>query len=360
MTTMAITVPGRLRVYVLALALTIFVATTVCASPSGFGHKAILNERAASILAGGFDAEQRRAYHDGLVYLRSVHSVLCGFTIAQVIGEGRVHHAPMPPPPPSSSTADSSADSSFNPGIFIVLGLVVLLTVWLLRGSKKASVANTTTEATIAEATSGVLQPFDSMPIAQHSDERFYLSCGEAQLIAEHHHARYVGGYGGFSFRVARGVYARTGASRGRRVDSVTVDVDDTGALYASNQRIVFVGSQRTIDIPLSRVVNIDAYTDGFKINRSNESAIVIRTGRATTAIVLRRIVAGDIVDPKVAEKDFLEKRAALLKEANVVFAEAQKQHAAGLMSDAHFQKASEAIDGFRRRATSKPPVPES
>jgi hypothetical protein len=197
------------------------------------------------------------------------------------------------------------------------------------------------------------------VPIAQHKDERFYLSCDVAQLIAEHHHARYVGSYGGFSFRVARGVYAKTGASRGRRVDSVTLDVDDTGALYASNQRIVFVGSRRTIDVPLSRVVNIDAYTDGFKINRSNGSAIVIRTGRATTAIVLRRIFAGEIVDPKVAEKDFLEKRAALLEEATVVFAEAQKKHAAGLMSDADFQKASEALDQFRRRATSKPPVPE-
>src|SRR5450759_4638915 len=107
MTTMAITVSWRPRAYVLALALTIFVATTVCASPSGFGHKAILNERAASIIAGGFDAEQRRAYHDGLVYLRSVHAVLGGFTIAQVIGEGRVHHAPTPPPPPSKPSSSS-------------------------------------------------------------------------------------------------------------------------------------------------------------------------------------------------------------------------------------------------------------
>ncbi len=326
------------------------------ASPTGFAHKAVANEASASVLAGGFDPEQRRVYHDGLSYIRSAHLPIGAYTIGEVIRNGRVSHSIHEPP---LTQPDDSSGSALGLGMFLLVGVGALLFfARMFRKVEKTSTvdAYAAAEQWMKEATSGILKPFASVPIAQHRGERFYLDSSDAHLIAEHRHAEYVGASGGLSFRVAPGLYARTGRSRGRRVDHVTVGVDDRGPLYASNQRIVFVGQRHTIEIPLAKVIAIDAYKDGLKINRANGKAVVLRTGVPTTAVVLRRILAGDVFDPQAAEKDFLEKRAALVEEANIAFTDAKKKHDAGQMSDQEYRQLADAFDKFQERAKSKPP----
>ena len=61
--------------------------TDATATPRGpgFNHKAVANERTASKLGGGFDADQRDLYHRGLEHIYNIHGHIGSYTIGAVI-----------------------------------------------------------------------------------------------------------------------------------------------------------------------------------------------------------------------------------------------------------------------------------
>ncbi|MBW4008562.1 hypothetical protein HG532_00765 [Moraxella osloensis] len=67
---------------------------------------------------------------------------------------------------------------------------------------------------------------------------------------------QYVGGSSGVSFRVAKGVSFRVGASRGRSVSERGTVITDNGSLTITNKRIVFVGANKTITIKLENLAH--------------------------------------------------------------------------------------------------------
>jgi hypothetical protein len=69
--------------------------------------------------------------------------------------------------------------------------------------------------------------------------------------------------YGGPSIRIAKGLWWRFGESRGISESHDELRAIDVGTLLLTNQRIVFVGSQRTSSVPLEKVINIEGYSDG-------------------------------------------------------------------------------------------------
>jgi hypothetical protein len=82
------------------------------------------------------------------------------------------------------------------------------------------------------------------------------------------------GGYGyqGVSFRIAKGVRYSTGVGRKPRVTTHTeVQVDDSGILVITSQRIVFIGQGgTTLEMPYPKLVNMTVYTDGLDFHLSN------------------------------------------------------------------------------------------
>jgi hypothetical protein len=83
----------------------------------------------------------------------------------------------------------------------------------------------------------------------------------------------YVGGYHGVGLRVAKGVYYRVGAFKGRPVDRTETVNADCGLLGVTNKHIYFSGSQESFRVKLDKIVTFTPSSDGITIQRDAASA---------------------------------------------------------------------------------------
>ncbi len=84
---------------------------------------------------------------------------------------------------------------------------------------------------------------------------------------------QYVGGYSGVSLRIMRGVYYRTGGVRGHVETTKGIVPTSLGNLVLTNQRLIFLGNKTSLDIPWSKVLNMDFYRDGIGVAKSGRSS---------------------------------------------------------------------------------------
>lgn len=80
------------------------------------------------------------------------------------------------------------------------------------------------------------------------------------------------GGYAGPSFKVAKGVYFRTGAFGAQSQSHDELKELDQGRLTLTNKRFIFTGSVRSSEISLSKIIAMEPYTDGIAIEISGRS----------------------------------------------------------------------------------------
>jgi hypothetical protein len=78
-----------------------------------------------------------------------------------------------------------------------------------------------------------------------------------------------VGGYGGPSFRIAKGVYWRLGAFGSQSESREELKAIDQGRFTLTNKRLIFSGAKRTIDINLNKIISIEPYSDGIAVRTS-------------------------------------------------------------------------------------------
>jgi len=90
---------------------------------------------------------------------------------------------------------------------------------------------------------------------------------------------RTTGGYGGPSFRVAKGVYFRVGGFRAKSESDEELRTIDQGSLTLTNKRLVFSGAKRTINIDLRKIVSVEPYSDGIAIRREGKEKTQYFTG---------------------------------------------------------------------------------
>lgn len=76
------------------------------------------------------------------------------------------------------------------------------------------------------------------------------------------------GTYGGPSFRVAKGVYFRTGTSRSYSESHEELKDIDGGDFTITNQRIVFAGARKTINIPFKKIIGIEAFSNSLIVHK--------------------------------------------------------------------------------------------
>ena len=106
----------------------------------------------------------------------------------------------------------------------------------------------------------------------QRTEYLIWLFSG-VDYLEERVHRQYSGGYGGFSIRVARGLYYHTGAFHGHPVDSTSLDAIDKGTLAITNQGIYFAGSIKVFRVPYKKIVAFEPYSDDVQITRDAASA---------------------------------------------------------------------------------------
>lgn len=94
-----------------------------------------------------------------------------------------------------------------------------------------------------------------------------------------------IGGYGGPSIRMAKGVSFRFGGVSARSVSHDELKKIDQGTLVLTNKRLIFLGSTRTINIDLRKIVAIEPYKDGIGSQRENKQKTEYFTGTDKTTL---------------------------------------------------------------------------
>lgn len=95
----------------------------------------------------------------------------------------------------------------------------------------------------------------------------------QTRYLEEKTFRHYEGRSRGVSVRIAKGVYYRTGSSKGYPVDETRTVAIDTGATAFTNNRIYFAGSHKGFRIPYEKIATFDHYSDGLKIVRDSTTA---------------------------------------------------------------------------------------
>lgn len=92
---------------------------------------------------------------------------------------------------------------------------------------------------------------------------------------------RYEGGHQGFSVRLAKGLYYRTGAFKGHPITEKNMEYQDTGILCLTTKHIYFGSYDNMFRIKYDKVVAFTPYDDGIGVMKDTQSAkpMVFRNG---------------------------------------------------------------------------------
>lgn len=141
----------------------------------------------------------------------------------------------------------------------------------------------------IARVNDGRLPEFDSTRIMLKKGEVAHLETSAA-LLKEVQIREFRGGSRGVSFRIAKGVSYRVGASRGQmHVIGTELQTQDEGTLTITSKRAVFAGVRKTIEVSFAKLLGMNVYTDGVQFhvsNRQNPSLFRVESGPMVAAAV--------------------------------------------------------------------------
>jgi hypothetical protein len=81
----------------------------------------------------------------------------------------------------------------------------------------------------------------------------------------------YQGGSSGVSFRIAKGITLRTGATRGRSISETEDQIVSEGNFLISNRRLIFQGNAKSFETKYEKILDIHNHLDGIRYSESNK-----------------------------------------------------------------------------------------
>jgi len=122
----------------------------------------------------------------------------------------------------------------------------------------------------VAKVNDGRLPTLQESPVILKKGEVAHATMN-ARLLKEAVLREYRGGYGGFSFRIVKGVRYYTGRTRGHSVVvGSRMEIADSGPLTVTSQRAVFLGSKRSLEFAYGKLLDIHVFSDGIRLAVSN------------------------------------------------------------------------------------------
>lgn len=142
------------------------------------------------------------------------------------------------------------------------------------------------TRLQIAKLNNGRLPTVEAPQLMAKRGEIVHLEASAA-LMKEVTMREFRAGSQGFSFRVAKGVRYRVGSTRGHIVNvGTSMQVADTGLFSVTNQRAVFMGDRKTVDMPYTKLIGMHLFSDAISFSLSNrQNAPLIKMGMNTDVL---------------------------------------------------------------------------
>jgi hypothetical protein len=115
-------------------------------------------------------------------------------------------------------------------------------------------------------------------------------------LLFEHRtSSQTIGGYGGASFRLMKGVRINTGSYRGQRVSETVAKQIDEGEVCITDRRLIFVGGAVDRDIAFDKIVSLAGSPTDLTIHVGNRKPMVFVTGDSDLAFAFQMVINGHI-----------------------------------------------------------------
>lgn len=112
-----------------------------------------------------------------------------------------------------------------------------------------------------------------SIPIMLSQGEIVIWTYNNVCMYQEKITREWVGRHSGMSFRIMKGIYYRTGGSKGRPVERSSMENIGTGILVLTNKNICFHSHNCSIKIPYKKIVGMTPYSDGIEIHQDGAKA---------------------------------------------------------------------------------------
>lgn len=119
--------------------------------------------------------------------------------------------------------------------------------------------------------------PVIAVPINLQKNELCYFS-SEVDWLENRTVTKRIN-YGGPTARIKimKGVYYRAGSMGVQRVTSEELKFIDSGQLYLTNKRIIFVGNKKNSNIQISKILSINPYSDGVGVEKDSGISPIFR-----------------------------------------------------------------------------------
>lgn len=112
-----------------------------------------------------------------------------------------------------------------------------------------------------------------NLPFNLQKAEKIIWLFQDVKYYEEKSRTKYVGGSKGVSFRIAKGVYYRTGGFKGERVKTSETIHADTGFLGVTNKHMYFSGPSKKFRIAFNKIVAFEPFSDGIGVQRDAQTA---------------------------------------------------------------------------------------
>lgn len=112
-----------------------------------------------------------------------------------------------------------------------------------------------------------------SCPVMLGAGEYVIWEYSKVTMYQEKIIKEWVGRSSGWSYRVAKGVYYRTGSSKGHPVEHSSMERTGTGTLILTNKNILFYSSTKSAKIPYKKLIGVIPYSDGVEVQKDGSNA---------------------------------------------------------------------------------------
>ena len=202
-----------------------------------------------------------------------------------------------------------------SPWFWIVLVILVAALIGFSKMNKKDRQSALTQElltlAAILETQANNLdadRSLDEEGLSLRKDERALIRLEGVSLLEwKSNGSSYQGGNVGVSFRVARGVSIGGGRSAGQLTKNpATKQITDDGTATFTNQRVTFVGAQKSMQWDFDKMVGADPGPNGLTVqisvsNRSSNSGLAVTNHSQITPGIALDIATTYAEDGKAA-----------------------------------------------------------
>jgi len=119
--------------------------------------------------------------------------------------------------------------------------------------------------------------PVVNVSINLQREEKCYFA-SKADLL-ENRTVTHRVNYGGPTARIKimKGIYYRAGSLGVQRITSDQILQADTGDIYLTNKRLIFVGRKKNLTIPYSKILSVNPYYDGVSIDKGTGKSPIFK-----------------------------------------------------------------------------------